>query len=346
MRIAVVLLVAVALAVAACSSPAAPAPAQPAAQQPAAKPAATLTWKWAQNTTEASPKGDLVKYWKTLIEQKTGGKVKVEMFWESALGGEAKAMEGVLQKAVEMGLASHSNFAGIVRPWSALDMPFLIEGGYGGLKKFMADSPGLVELETAAEKAGFKVVGYITEGFRHMFTTKKQVKVPDDMKGMKIRTTASPLEAAYVSAAGANPTVVDWGEIYLALKQGIVDGYPVAYSSVNNFKHTDALKFGCEYAIVPITGVIAMNLEYYNALPADIKTAMAEAKKEGTQKIIDMDMKMDGEHKAALEKGGVTIYVPSAADLGLWRQATAPVYEKHADIAPKAWVDKVRASLK
>ncbi len=334
-----------------CSSSPAPAPTQPAAKsgataQPAAKSAAPVVWKWATNTSENSAKGDMQKTWKKVIEEKTKGQVQVEIYWEGALGAEQKAHEAVLQKAVQMGLASNSNTAAIVPRWSALDMPFLITGGYDGLRKFMAGSPGLKELEADTEKKGLKVVAYLQEGFRHLFTTKKQVKVPADAKGLKLRTTPSALEAGYVAAFGSNPSVVDWGEIYLALKQGTVDGYNVAYSSVNNFKHTDALKYCLEYSIVPIVSVITMNLEHYNSLTPELRQAMVDAYTEGNKQVMEMSQRDDEVHKAALEKGGVTFYTPTAAELKQWQDLVGPVYEKNLNVAPVDWVDKVRTSLK
>ncbi len=328
-----------------CSS--SPATAQPAAAaQPAAKSGAPVVWKWATGTSENSVKGDMQKTWKKVIEEKTKGQVQVEIYWEGALGAEQKANEAVLQKAVQMGVASTSNAAAIVPRWSAIDMPFLISDGYTGLRKFMDASPGLKELEAESEQKGLKVMGYITQGFRHLFTTKKQVKVPADAKGLKIRSTPSPIEAAYISAIGSNPSVVDWSEIYLALKQGTVDGYNVAYASVNDYKHTDALKYVCEYSIVPILNVVTMNLEHYKSLSPELKKAIDEAYRDGTMQVLDIDVKSDGVHKATLEQAGITVYKPADAEMKQFNDIVQPVYEKNVNIAPKDWVDKVRTSLK
>lgn len=326
----------------------APAASQPAASQPAAQPAAKVepvTWRWAVNNSAHTNKGEQERVVADLINQKTNGKIKVEIYYEGAIGAERTAVEGVLNKSVQMSLASSANFSSIVPAWGALDFPFLIPGGVDGAIKFMGGN-AIKDLEVAAEKLNLKPISYQWEGHRHLFTTKKEVKTPSDMKGMKLRTTPSKLEAAYVSAFGGNPSVVDFGETYLALKQGIVEGYFVAYSSVVQYKMNDAIGFGNQMAVVPIIAVVCVNLEEFNKLPADLQKQILEAGQEGTLKAIDLGKKADIEFKDALKKDGTKIFEPTEADLKPWKDLAPQVYEKFTDIASKEWVAKAQASAR
>ncbi|MFN8164496.1 MAG: TRAP transporter substrate-binding protein [Solirubrobacterales bacterium] len=323
-----------------------PAGGQPAAGQSAAKPAAAaMNFRWAVNNGQNTGKGRQEQELADAIKKKTDGKVNVEIFWEGALGAERTAIEGVGNKSVEMGVASSSNFSSIVKAWTALDLPFMLVGGYEGLTKLLP-SPAMKDLEEASEKAGFKIVGYCFDGFRHLFTTKKEVKTPADLKGVKLRTTPSPIEAAYVSAFGGNPTVVDWGETYLALKQGTVDGYFVAYSSVVQFKMNDAIKYANELSVVPIISPVAMNLEYFNSLPADVQKAILDAGKETAPLNLKRDQTDNEAFKKTLLDEGVKVTIPTKDDVKPWKDLSPQVYDKFQDVASKEWIAKVDASQK
>ena len=338
--------VALALLLAACSAPAAPAPAtsNKAGSTPAAAPADAINLRLAVNNGPNTTKGKQELEITNRIKEKSGGKLNVEIFWEGALGGERAAMEAALNKSAEMGLSSSSNFSALVKDWTAIDLPFLVTG-YDGLASFL-NSDALKELESAAESKGFKIVGYIPEGFRHIFTTKKEIKTPADLKGVKLRTTFSPIEAAYITAFGGNPTPVDWAETYLALKQGTVEGYTVAYSSVVQFKMNDAVKYVAEVGVVPIISIVAMNLEVYNGLSPDLQKAIIEAGKEATAVNLKLDQESDGEFKSILTKEGVKVFTPTAEDLKPWRELSPQVYDKFKDQVRPDWLAKARASQK
>lgn len=339
----IAMLIGLSVLIAACAAPAAPAPAPAAGQKQAAPAPAPLTWRWAVNNSPQSDKGKMELTVVNQIQEKTKGRVKVEVFWEGSLGAEQQAAEGVQQKAVEMAIISTSNFSSFAAQWGALDLPFMVRGGWNGLEKFLA-GPAIKELEAVAEKSNFKVISYVTEGWRHLMTTKKQVKVPADMTGMKLRTTASPVEAAYVTAFGANPSVVAWGEVYLALKQGIVDGYFISHSPVVTFKHADALKYCVELYTVPNVQLVVMGADTFKALPADLQQMVVDAGKEATKQNHKLIQEFDGAAKSTLATGGIAMYQPTEADLKLWRDATPSVFEKFQNLASKEWVEKAIAS--
>ncbi|MBI4506661.1 MAG: TRAP transporter substrate-binding protein [Chloroflexi bacterium] len=344
------------LAAAGCAPAAAPqggtaAPANPAPSgQSAPATVAKATqgeyhFKFAVNNAQNTSRGRQELNIGNLITQKTNGKATVEVFWEGALGAERTAIEGVGNRSVEIGIASSSNTSSIIRPWTALDMPFLVGGGADGLRKFLNSSEPLRDLEKKSEEAGYKVIGYVFEGWRHLITTKRLIKTPDEMKGIKLRTTPSPIEAAYVQAFGGNPTVVDWSETYLALKQGIVEGYHVAYSSVVQFKMNDAVCCVNETEVVPIISLVAMNNEHFKALPADMQQAIMAAKAEALALNFTEDIRAEGEFKKTLEQDfKVVTYRPSADEHKQWRDTVGGVYQKFADIVSKDWVDKARAA--
>jgi TRAP-type transport system periplasmic protein len=292
------------------------------------------TLRFAVNNGENTDRGAHQKELAKLIDQYTGGRYKVRIFWEGALGAERTSLEAVRNKAVEIGIASSSNTAGVIPEFAALDLPFLVQGGWDGLPKLMESQP-MADLGKAAEARGYKLIGWVPEGFRQLMMTRAAVKTPSDLKGKKLRSTASPIEAEYDRAFGALPTAIDWSETYLALKQGAVDGYFVAYSSVVQYKMTDAIKQATQLSIVPIMAPQFMNLEYYNGLPADVQAAILKAGKDAFAARTPITMQADKVFRKTMEDAGIKVYEPTAAEFEQWRTAAKAVYTKFPQFS--AW---------
>jgi TRAP-type transport system periplasmic protein len=312
------------LLAAVCSAQTNASPGTPAAQ----------TLRFAVNNGENTDRGAHQKELAKLIEQYTGGRYKVRIFWEGALGAERTSLEAVRNKAVEIGIASSSNTAGIIPEFAALDLPFLVQGGWDGLAKLL-DSQPAADLGKAAEARGFKLIGWVPEGFRQLMMTRAEVKTPSDLKGKKLRATASPIEAEYDRAFGALPTAVDFSETYLALKQGAVDGLFIAYSSIVSYKMIDAIKQSTQLHIVPIMAPEFMNLEHFNGLPADVQAAILKAGKDAYAARTPATIAADSVFRKTMEDAGIKVYEPTAAEFEQWRTAAKPVYAKFPQFS--AW---------
>lgn len=295
---------------------------------------AVTTLRFAVNNGENTDRGAHQKELAKLIEQYTGGRYKVRIFWEGSLGGERTSLEAVRSKAVELGIASSSNTAGLIPEFGALDLPFLVPGGWDGLQKVM-DSQPMADLSKAAEARGFKLIGWVPEGFRQLMMTRAPVKTPADLKGKKLRSTASPIEADYNNAFGALATAIDFSETYMALKQGTVDGLFIAYSSIVSYKMIDAIQQSTQLSIVPIMAPEFMNLEYFKALPADVQAAIMKAGKDAYANRTPATILAEGAFRKTMQDAGIKVYVPTAAEYEQWRTAAKPVYAKYPQFS--AW---------
>lgn len=329
-------------------SPAAqtPPPASSGAPDKAAVQKGKYTIRFGVNAAENTAKGDATKAFAKLVEEKTNGEARVEVLWAAAAGNDRQATEAVKNRGIEMCNSSVSNFAGIVKQWTVWDMPFLINDRAGMYK--VMESPLIQEklLQPSIKEHGIRVMFYIHESFRHLFTTKKKVVTPDDMKGMKLRTTASPLESAYVKAFGGIPTVVDWGETYLALKQGMADGYNVPNSAPVQYAMKDALKYGLQYTVVPGLVVNVINESYYQSLPAHIQKGLDEAAKAVQPICRKIDEETDQAYVKEMRDSGIEITDPTAAQREQWVKLVEPVYTEYQSQLPPGWIEGVRAIQK
>ena len=224
-----------------------------------------------------TPRAQAEQYFANSVDNMSGGRLKVQIFWSGSLGGvQRSAVDTVRAGGAEMAAISTSNLSSLDRAWALFDLPFLFDGPKG-LYKYV-DGPEFAELvEATAKKDGVRQLFSWYDNWRHLVTTKRAILTPDQMDGVKLRTTGSAIESAYAKAFGAKPTAVDWGETYLALKNGLVDGYFIGYTTVVNFKQDDAVKYGTTLNIVPIVVCMLLNENFYKKLPPDLQAVLVKA---------------------------------------------------------------------
>jgi TRAP-type transport system periplasmic protein len=284
-----------------------------------------------------------VSYFADEINQKSNGRLKVQIFWSGSLGGvQRSAIDTVRAGGAEMTDISTSNFSAINRSWSFFDLPFLFKDP-PSLYKYV-DSPEFAALkEDTARKDGLRCVFTTWEAWRELITTKRPIHTPADMDGIKLRTTGSPVETAYDTAFGAKPTMVDWGETYLALKNGLVDGYVVPYTGVTDFNMDDAVKYGTTFDITPTPSPMFMSERFYRKLPPDLRKLVDDVSRQAELK----GRQLVEQHLATAEKKlqgeGFVIYVPPPAVKAQWVAKAQPVYKQFATAFPQGMIEKIRA---
>ena len=191
-----------------------------------------MTLRMATSKNKDLSQGKQWNHFAELVDQMTGGKVKVQVFYDATLFGERTAVEAVLNGSIDIGTSANPQYA----PWTDamlwMDMPYVVDD-QAGLRKLLDGAPGAEIRKKMEEKPGVKVLMLIDNGGgRPVLTVSKQVKTPADMKGMKVRSVASPVDQAIWRSWGASPTPIDFAEVYSALQSKVVDGYePLAGSS-------------------------------------------------------------------------------------------------------------------
>ena len=297
--------------------------------------------------TSAAPTQAIAKAWVHLgeqIKQKTAGKVVVQPYFSNSLFGERTAIEAALNGAVDIGTSGISQFAPWTDAFLAFDLPFVFSST-AGMRKVL-DGPIGNEMRAKAEQqAGLKIIAMIDNGgFRPIFTTKKKVRVPSDLKGLKIRTVATPVDQTLFQCWGAIPTPMDFAEVYGALQQGVVEGEAPTYTFANGAKHYDILRYSVDVGYVGVPGVAAMSVARFNSLPPDVQKAIVEAGKEAEKFAAVTDAAdVKASRDAAIAKK-VDIYVPTETEMAEWRKCATPVYESYASKVPPALIERIKAA--
>jgi C4-dicarboxylate-binding protein DctP len=301
---------------------------------------APIVIKFSHVVAPDTPKGNGAQRFKELAEQRSGGRVKVDVYPNSQLYKDKEEMEALQLGSVQMLAPSLAKFGPLgVKEFEVFDLPFIFKDQAA----FRAVTEGQVgaDLFRKLEPKGVKGLAYWDNGF-HIMSANKPLHKVADFKGLKMRIQSSKVLDAEMRALGAVPQVMAFSELYQALQSGVVDGcegVPSNFYTQKTYevqKHTTISNHGhLAYAVI-------VNKKFWDGLPADIRTLLEGALKEATAFANDMATK---ENIDDLEKmrasGKTTIYTPTAAELDEWKKALMPVHKEMASRVGQATIDAV-----
>ncbi|MDD3981500.1 MAG: TRAP transporter substrate-binding protein [Spirochaetales bacterium] len=186
-----------------------------------------------------------------LVEERSGGRIKIEVYYGSQLGQEKAVIEQVQFGAIDMTRVSISPVASFVPKLNAFQMPYLYRDEAHQWKVLKGDIGK--NLLASLEPFGFIGLGWFEAGSRNFYNSKRPITKPEDLKGLKIRVQESELMMGLVSAFGAVPTPMAYGEVYSALQTGVVDGAENNWPSYFSTSHYEVAKYFCldEHTRVP-----------------------------------------------------------------------------------------------
>jgi C4-dicarboxylate-binding protein DctP len=287
-----------------------------------------------------------VTVFKRFVEQRTGGQIQVEIYPANQLGKEREQFEGVQQGTIEMCMIAEGPIAGFFPEIMVLGIPYLY-GNERVAHKSLDSDFGKALFEEMRKKTGVRTLGVGENGFRNFTNRVRPVKSPEDMKGMKIRTMENPAHMAMVKALGATPTPIAWGEVYMALQQGVVDGQENPVSVIEIAKFYEVQKYltldGHVYSVLPIM----INDKLYQSFSPEIRAVI----RDGGELMATISRGQNIRHVMngvkILQDKGMQIYTPTDKELQLFREATQkPVIEFISTKIDKKWVDTALKSAK
>jgi tripartite ATP-independent transporter DctP family solute receptor len=186
-----------------------------------------------------------------LVKERSGGRIQIEVYYGSQLGQEKAVIEQVQFGAIDMTRVSISPVASFVPKLNAFQMPYLYRDEAHQWKVLKGDIGK--SLLASLEPFGFIGLGWFEAGSRNFYNSKRPINKPEDLKGLKIRVQESELMMGLVSAFGAVPTPMAYGEVYSALQTGVVDGAENNWPSYYSTSHYEVAKYFCldEHTRVP-----------------------------------------------------------------------------------------------
>jgi len=274
-----------------------------------------------------------------LVAQRTGNKVKIDVYPSTQLGNERDMVEGLQLGTIDLVVTSTGPLGGFVPKMFVVDLPFLFRDREHAYK--VLDGPIGKEIFEAFSAKGIKGLAFWENGFRQITNNVRPIEKPEDLKGIKIRTMENKVHLASFRAFGASPTPMAWSEVYMALQQKTIDAQenPIAiiyYQKIYEVQKYLALT-GHFYSPTPLL----MSLKAYHALPKDIQKIMDDAAIECAT--YERNLLRDSEAKqiAELKAKGMQVTTPNKKP---FQDAAAPVYKEFESQFGKDMIDKIIAT--
>ncbi len=275
------------------------------------------------------PVVEALKEFADKVYELSDGDIKVEVYSDGQLGQEKDALEAV--KLGSMGMTSVNGGAmpAFVPEYAAFTLPFVFRDEVH-MWNVLDGELGQQVADKMAE-AGFHLISYMYEGARHVYTSKKPVASVADMKGLKIRTTGSQASQDGFIALGAAPTPVNFGEVFTALQQGVVDGAENNYSSYYTSKHYEGAKYITDTAHLRVPGAFVMSQKEWESLTEAQQNAITEAAEYAKEWGINRFNEKENEYlEMCLEAGAEFVEFP-AAEREKAVELMKPVFEKYKE---------------
>ena len=286
-----------------------------------AQPATKLTL--GHGAAPGNPRHEAAVLFADRVKAKTNGRIEIQVAHSAQLGDDAAMVTALRSGTLDMSANSQGAMANVVPEYSALGLPFLFSDVHKAWQ--LLDGPVGEELAKRTAAKGMVVLGYWDNGIRHVTNSKRAVKSPADMKGLKIRTPPDTMTVDIMQALGADTQQIKFAELYVALQQGVVDGQENPLANIASAKLYEVQKHltltGHKYESNPF---VVSKRTWDRLNPADQKI-FTEAAAEATQAQRKLSKEADDKLVTDLKAKGVQI---ETVDRKAFVEATKPVYAK------------------
>jgi tripartite ATP-independent transporter DctP family solute receptor len=293
----------------------------------AAVPVAARDFRSADVHAKEFPTNQAVMYMGEQLSKATGGKDRIKIFGDSALGSEKDTVEQVKIGAIDMVRVSSASFHGIVPESLIPSLPFLFRD-IDHFRKTMYGPQG-DKILAAFEKAGFIGLCLYESGARSMYA-KKPIRSVADMKGLKVRVQPSDLMVGMVNAMGASPTPMPFAEVYTGLKTGLIDAAENNIPSYEETKHYESAPIYSETMHVMTPEVLVFSKKVWDTLTPQEQAAIRQAAKESVPYYVKLWEAKEKEARAAVVKAGAKVVESAQIDKKSFVDVEKPVWDQFA----------------
>ncbi len=276
---------------------------------------------------------------KEYVERESGGRIEMQLFHSSQLGDDVQMIEALQLGSQEMTCPSSAPMTSMDNRFMVFDLPFLFPNAE--IASTVLDGPLGQELLDGLSDNFLVGLAYWENGYRHITNSVKEIKTPEDMKGLKIRTMENQVHLDFFKSLGANPTPMPFGELFTAMQQGVVDGQenPVPTIYLQNFAEVQDYTTLTGHVYSPF--VLLMSKKFWDGLPADLQAIVQE----GALVARDEQRKINGAYTdelvAGLREQGMTVTELSKEELKAFQDATKSTIDMFKEEIGADYVDSV-----
>lgn len=275
---------------------------------------------------------------KRQAEEKSGGRLKIELYPSSQLGDTSEVIEQAVAGANVGTIAGSSQLEGYCKDFGIVMGPYIMRDYEDCLK--LIDSDLYAKWVDEISGSGLRLLSFnYQQGERYM-VTKKAVVHPEDMKGLMIRTFSSELPLGAIEQAGATGSTLAWSEVYSGIQQKVIDGCEAQISAISGSALTEVAPYVAKTGHFQMLSGLVVGNAFYNSLPEDLQQILMETSIAGGTFASDMVYEKAEDYERELtEKGAVFTEV----DRDEWALAMDPIYDKLGLRELKDQIDEILA---
>ena len=291
-----------------------------------------------------TPKGQAANLFKKLAEERTKGRVKVEVYPNSMLFKDAEELDALKLGSVQMlaPVPGKLGPAGIPE-FEVFDIPYMFPD-LEALQR-VYKGPAGEALMKKLESRGLIGLAFWNNGFRVM-SANRPIRTPAEMKGLKMRINSSKVNAAIMRSVGAMPQTMAFSEVYQALQTGVVDGTEGPLSNLWTQKQYEVQKHVTLTYHTISNYVVIANKPFWDKLPPEVRSALEGAIKDATALNDEMSVKDEAAAVAGINASGRSaIYKPTPAEKEAWVKAMLPVQDEMATRVKKETIASIRSAV-
>ncbi|HOB81797.1 MAG TPA: TRAP transporter substrate-binding protein DctP [Peptococcaceae bacterium] len=293
----------------------------------------TYQWKFVHEEAPGSMQDHYAQEFKRIIEEKSSGRIKVDIFPVGQLGDGSNLVELLQNGAVEFGINCPGATATIVPETNVFNTHFLLPGDTQKAREVLKTSPTIKEYINSAYYAqNMQVLDWFCEGYM-MWTADREIRKPADMKGFKIRTMASPMIAAMYEAYGANPTPVPYMEVYSSLQLKMIDGQVNPLFAIEEMKFYEVQDYLILSKQDVFVATFCANKKYWEALPEDVKKLVTDSVEEVNEYIHEVADDLNNDRLEKMKANSdIKVIELTEEEIDAFRQASMPARDKFLEL--------------
>lgn len=278
--------------------------------------------------TPEDPYHEYYLKWAERVKERTNGNLTIEIYPSAQLGVEEDVLEQIRQGA-NIGHNTDAARLGMYVPDIAvMNGPYFIDNLDDMVK--LSDTASMKEWKKELEESqGFKILSfYWCQGFREMITNSPVYK-PEDLKGLRIRTPGSPIWQESIRAIGAEPTAMNYGDMYTGLQTKAIDGLELSWTATKTGNFNEVCKYAVETKHILLINFAVVSIDWFNSLPAEYQQILEEECNNAGLEVSKRYLaELDPASKQTLIDRGMTYIPESEIDMDAFKKAGEAAYVK------------------
>ncbi len=262
------------------------------------------------------------------IDERTDGRVTIEIFPNSEIGAEKELTEGMTLGTVDLVVSSTAPVTNFIPELAVLDLPFLFNDRESAVEVLEGDIGQ--DMLDQMEEHGIKGLSWAENGYRHITNSQHPIEKPEDLDGLKIRTQENPIHLSAFEELGAQPTPMAWDEALTGLQQGVVDGQENPIIVADQFSlHEANQKYMSLTGHVYSVAIFMMSQQTYDELPQELADIVVEEGEAIGSVQRDLIVEMEAESLEKVKDNGIEVI--EDIDVAPFQEKVKPVYDEFQD---------------